>query len=100
VVLFATGQVILFLQTFRPVLGPAQRTNQWVQRAFFPEDELSEREFDHLFPSNSKVKNEWSYTFIHPICLHAVPGHFTFLIISVYNNRETETIIAMSIFWI
>jgi len=29
-------------------------------------------EADHLLPSSTKVKNEWSYTSILPVCLHCV----------------------------
>jgi hypothetical protein len=30
------------------------------------------REVDHSSPPRAEVKNEWSYTFAPPICLHGV----------------------------
>jgi len=43
-------------------------------------------QFDCLPLSSAEVKNEWSYTFIHPIRLHSVHSDvFTFILSSVLS---------------
>jgi hypothetical protein len=40
---------------------------------------------NHSPPSNAEVKNEWSYTSTHPICLHGADREkFAFIVVSTY----------------
>ena len=41
-------------------------------RAISPERKRLEGEYGHLPPSSDEVKNDWSYTYIHFICLHSL----------------------------
>jgi len=38
----------------------------------FPGVQQLEHDVDYSTPSNTKVKNKWSYTFTPPICLHGM----------------------------
>jgi hypothetical protein len=45
---------------------------KWI-RGLFPRGlKRSGREVNHSHPSSAEVKNEWSYTYTPPICLHGV----------------------------
>jgi hypothetical protein len=51
----------------------------------------AEQSGDHSLLSNAEVKNEWSYTTTHPMCLHGVDrDNFTFVTIEkvmwLYNS--------------
>ena len=61
----------VFSKSFRPALRPAQSAMQWVHTALSPGVGLSEREAQHLLPSNVEMKNEClgvallpAYTFV------------------------------------
>ena len=64
-------------------LWPTQPSFQWVLE-FFPGCEVN------LSLSNAKVKNEWNYTSVPPLCLHDVDREnpFTFIItdLNVYTS--------------
>ena len=51
-------------------LGPFQRPMQLVLVIFFPRVRRSEREVEHLSPSSAEVKNECSYYYTLPVCVH------------------------------
>jgi hypothetical protein len=55
-----------------PALGPTQPPIQWLPGIFFPGVLWSESEAGHSPPSGVEVKNEWTYTSIHPVYLHGV----------------------------
>jgi hypothetical protein len=49
----------------------------------------SGREVDHLSPSSSEVKNEWSCTSTFPVCLHGRYRDFIIIIIAAdYTAQE------------
>jgi hypothetical protein len=53
---------IFFLTTASTDLMPSQSHIQWVSAALVPGIKRQEREADHSPPSNTEVKNAWSYT--------------------------------------
>jgi len=61
---------------FRTVSGPALESTQppvlWVPGALSLRIKWQGREADHSPLSSAGVKNAWSYTSIHPICLHCM----------------------------
>jgi hypothetical protein len=60
-----------FSEMSRPALGPTQPPVQWVP-GFLPCGKLARAWFDHSPPSTAWIKNEWSYAFTSPICLHGL----------------------------
>jgi len=67
----------------RLVLGPTQPSIQWVLE-FFPGCKVN------LSLPSAKVKNEWIYTSVSPVCFHDVDREnpFTFIIteFNLYNS--------------
>jgi hypothetical protein len=57
---------ILFVTAPRPALGPTQPPIQWVPEALTLRVKWPGREADHSPPSNTEVKNAWSYTSAPP----------------------------------
>jgi len=55
--------IFFFTTASRPALGPIKFPIQWVSWAPSLGLKRPGREADHLPPSNTKVKNAWSYTF-------------------------------------
>jgi len=55
-----------------PDLGPMQPAIWWVLAVLSPGVKWPWHEADHSPPSSTKVKNLWSYTSTHPICLDGV----------------------------
>ena len=60
----ANGKEFSLRQNVRMSLGTVLFPIQWIMGANWPGCEV-----DHLCPSNAEVKNEWSYTSPHVICL-------------------------------
>jgi hypothetical protein len=59
----------------------------------FPGVKQSGHEVIHSPPSNVKVKNEWSYTYPPPTCLHYVSMEsFTFTIKKLISTVPTTTV--------
>jgi len=52
---------------------------QWVPVALSPGVKHPVCEVNNSPPISVKVKNEWSYTFDHPICLHGVDGDILYI---------------------
>jgi hypothetical protein len=73
--------VFLSSTTFRVALLPTQLPIEWVP-GIFPASKAARvcsYVVDHSPPSITKVKTEWSYTSVPPICLHRVDrDNFTF----------------------
>ena len=64
----------------------------WVKR--------SGSETDHSSLSSAAVKNEWNYTSIHPLRLHAVYRDFTFTLggpLWVRRNNRTAVLVAFTL---
>jgi hypothetical protein len=64
--------IFLFTTASRPALGPTQPPIKWVPGAFSLGIKQPGRETDHSPPSSAEVKNAWSYTSTHPVCLNGV----------------------------
>jgi hypothetical protein len=72
----------------RPFLGPTQPAIQWASGSFRVV-KRQEREVNHSPPTSDKVKNEWSYTFFSPVCLHDVHReNFTFATVFCFKHSQ------------
>jgi hypothetical protein len=63
--------IFLFSKTSRPAGGPTSLLFNWY-RPSFTRINPPGREDNHISPSTTEVKNEWSYTSTPHICLHGV----------------------------
>ena len=83
--------IYLFTKTFNTAVKPTQRLVTWVP-AVLSQLKQPRRKSDYSSPPSSEVKNEWSYTSIHPIRLHGVDrANFTIQVFLlkyhlIYNN--------------
>ena len=76
--------IFVFSETFRPLLG-AHLTSGVLLPGLKP----SWRDVTHSPPSCAKVKNEWMYTFIPPICLYVLDREYhLFLYFCGYLRRR------------
>jgi hypothetical protein len=57
--------VVMFHTASKPILGPIRHPVQLVSRCITAGVKQPEREANYSLPSNTEVKNEWSYTSIH-----------------------------------
>lgn len=57
---------------FSPALVVTHLQTQWLAKALPPWIKLSGCASDHSPPSNTRMTNEWRYTFPHPIHLYAI----------------------------
>jgi hypothetical protein len=64
---------------------------QWVPVALSPGVKHPGCEVNHSPPISVKVKNEWSYTSVHPIRLHGVDGDI------LYTHTHTHTDICVCV---
>jgi hypothetical protein len=64
--------IFLFTTASRPARGSTQPPIQWVPGALSLGLKRPWREADHSPPSNTEIKNPWSYTSIPPVRLHGV----------------------------
>jgi hypothetical protein len=58
----AGARYFFLLRSVQTVLGPTQRSIQWMPGAHAPEVKRPGRETSHSPPSNSKFKEWWSHT--------------------------------------
>jgi len=63
-----------FMQKYRPTLGPSLPPFQRVPGALSPGVKRPRREAGHAPPSNSLLKNRWSYTYKPPCALMTCGG--------------------------
>lgn len=81
--------IILFYETFRPVLGPTHPPVQRVLGALSPGAKRSGHEADTLPPSRAEFENECNYrpTYTHPNAFRSWVGKPLHLLLSVFPGK-------------
>ena len=71
-------------------LGPTQPPVKWALE-LFPRVKRPGREVNHPLPFTAEIKNEWSCTSLHPICLHSIERENVTFTVSINLNGFCTT---------